>query len=174
LNMLSWRALAFLPSARVCGLGIASTPSGLGSLPGSIRAFGDIDSDGFVDMVFSSGREVAVLLYKSGHYEHGSRYDVIVPCPDNSAISNLLLTDLSFDGRMDFVAVCKISDQSVYSMISFLQAFNMTGFQFSWESSDRALTEPFLADLNMDGRPDLVANTDGGRSARNNTGSKLT
>mmetsp|Transcript_107657 Transcript_107657/g.246510 ORF Transcript_107657/g.246510 Transcript_107657/m.246510 type:complete len:92 (+) Transcript_107657:149-424(+) len=76
--------------------------------------------------------------------------------------------------RFAFNPLRKPMRSSVYSMISFLQAFNMTGFQFSWVSSDRALTEPFLADLNMDGRPDLVANTDGGRSARNNTGSKLT
>mmetsp|Transcript_107660 Transcript_107660/g.246524 ORF Transcript_107660/g.246524 Transcript_107660/m.246524 type:complete len:570 (+) Transcript_107660:149-1858(+) len=75
--------------------------------------------------------------------------------------------------RFAFNPLRKPMRSSVYSMISFLQAFNMTGFQFSWVSSDRALTEPFLADLNMDGRPDLVANTDGGRSVWNNTGSKF-
>jgi len=164
-----WRVAQFVPLA-VGTLSAAPTPGGLESLPGSIRAFGDVDSDGYVDMVFSSQRDVAVLLYHSGQYILAGKYNVTVPCPGESAVSNLLLTDLSFDGRMDFIAVCKFPEESVYSMFSFLQAGNLTGFHLSWQSASQSVTEPFLADLNMDGRPDLVANSDSGRSVWNNTG----
>jgi VCBS repeat protein len=129
----------------------------------SNASLGDVNGDGFVDIVLAKGRHwplPTMVLLGDGHGHFDRRY----PVSDRADRSyTAALADLQGHGHLDLVVGNDAPDEKVIYFNDGRGHFTLAGTfgDPSWPT--RNVT---LADLNGDGRPDIIVANRGGLAAR--------
>jgi len=149
---------------------------------GSLLAYGDFTNDGTTDglSLHTKGGKNLIKLFSydeskkmmslNNQFKNGQdHYPLKNPYKDKSdlKVSNIIPVDIDFDGSLDLLVIwvhIGESEQTEYYYQVLLRDRNDDKLWFTpnWESKVSFLVEPLVADLDMDGAPDLLTETGAG------------
>lgn len=166
------------------------TITGLNQLSRSVSNLGDIDGDGFADLLVSNGRGSAFVLFPMGSGSDidvsalapGQGFEITGPAPDNDFGASVSgLGDINGDGLNDFAIGARLNDDggsnagasyiifgaaglsSVdLTMLTPSQGFQITGDE-AGDQSGRAVSD--AGDVNGDGFADIILGAPGANGA---------
>eukprot|EP00300_Choanocystis_sp_HF-7_P011891 c17656_g1_i2.p1 GENE.c17656_g1_i2~~c17656_g1_i2.p1 ORF type:complete len:523 (+),score=103.71 c17656_g1_i2:24-1592(+) len=136
---------------------ISSTNLGLENVAGTVTAFGDVDSDKFLDTFILSETKTTIDVYlqsTTGRFAVSSPHQFSW----SSTITNVVPRDVDFDGRMDMVVVADGGKQLL------LVPGVAGGWGTARQISNELVGEILCLDANGDGHLDIFA------QKRNQTG----
>jgi len=115
----------------------------------------DYDGDGHLDLITSRREMVIALLGRGdGTFEKEELFSVIIDPPPGRITLKITLTDFNGDGCWDWV-IPFYSVGWTAMEVSVSDCGKFLGRTFWWSSGDEVI-EARVADLNNDGRPDVV------------------
>lgn len=126
------------------------TPNGLNMTNGNFAAVGDLNGDGFPDIVFGGNSFPVVVEYGRGDGTFYEQSELNVG-PGSDFSQSIAITDINGDGRPDIVACLFLSEQC-----AILTNDGQGGFQRSYFASGATAVDLLAAGLRGDGTPGLV------------------
>ncbi|CEM38020.1 unnamed protein product [Vitrella brassicaformis CCMP3155] len=133
---------------------------------GELKAFGDWDSDKFLDLiVFDKTSKPLEPRLTVSMWDDGRQKFRAGPGVDTDKdLQTVIATDWNMDGRLDlfgiFGQVEFNDDSTAYRVKAWCQTRDAEADpKLVWQSANESSVQPFIVDINSDGKPDLLGQT---------------